>query len=810
MLGSLFQDVHFTVRMFRSNPGFCIGGVLVLGLGIGGDTAIFGIINAVVLRPLPFADSDRIVSIVRQYRAGTDRAVSVPQVLLWRDQSQVFSAVAAYDVLGGGYNLVVPGAPPERIHGYHVSASFFDVLGVQPALGRTFAPGEDRAGGEKRVILSHGLWQHRFGGDPQILGRRLVMSGETYTVIGVAPPGIAFPSNAELWTPLELPASSTEPASYLFAIARLRPGITLPRARAQLDPMTRAIAPASEGDDKAGAALVPLHDQQVGGIRASLFLLLAMVSVVLLIACANVANLLLARSAIRRKEMALRIALGASPARIIRQLLTEGIALSFFGSMLGVLLASGIIPAVQKWGPAGLPRWTEIDFDGRVFLFAILLAVPTGIAFSLAPALQVTRTGLNDSLKQAQNRITSGSKRLSLTLIMGEVALSEALLFGAVLFSISLLRTSGVNPGFQAPNILTMKLSLPPAKYSDSQQVNRDTHQMLERIAALPGVREAAVITSLPLESGPELPFAKEGQTGESDSSGKYRIVSPNYFQVMHIPLRAGRVFTDLDRDNTTPVVIISDAMARRYWPNQDPLGQRILIGKGMGSRFADQPRVVAGVVGSVKEDGLDRTASAAMYIPDRQAPKALMSLLLRNLPLVCVVKTNTAPQKLQQPVRQAVWAVDPQQPVSQLRTMEEVMSAWMAPRRFQAYVLCAFAALGLLLAAVGIYSVISSVVSQRTREVGIRMAIGARPSDVVRLVVGQALAPIVGGLILGLLLSFALGRWIASAYYGVSSFDMEILAAVLVVLTALSLGAVLVPTRRAIAIDPVRALRQE
>jgi putative ABC transport system permease protein len=810
MLASLLQDLRYTVRMFRSNPGFCIAGVLVLGLGIGGSTAIFGIINAVVLRPLPFAEPGRIVSIVRQYHAGTDQAVSVPQVLLWRDQGPVFSAVAAYDVLGGGYNLIVPGGQPEHIHGYHVSASFFDVLGVKPLLGRAFVPGEDRIGVEKRVILSHGLWLHRFGGEPRILGARLVMSSETYTVIGVMPPGIVFPPNAELWTPLELPASSTEPASYLFAIGRLRPGIALPRAQAELDPMTKAIAPVSEGDDKAGVALVLLHEQLVGGVRSSLFLLLGMVSFVLLIACGNVANLLLARSAVRSREMALRITLGASPVRIVRQLLTEGIALSLLGSILGLLLASAIIPAVQKWGPAGLPRWTEINIDDRVLLFAMLLAVPTGIAFSLAPALHVARAELNDSLKQAQNRVTSGSKRLSLTLIIAEVALSEALLFGAALFSISLLRTGAVDPGFYPANILTMKLSLPPAKYSDTQQVTRATHQMLERIAALPGVRAAATITSLPLESGPELPFAKEGRAGETDTSGKYRIVSSGYFQVVHVPLRSGRLFTDLDRDNTAPVVIIGDVMARRYWPNQDPIGQLILIGKDMGPRFTDQPRVVVGVVGSIKEDGLDRSAPPAMFIPDRQAPKALMSLLLRNLPLVCVVKTDVPPQKLTQPVRQAIWSVDPQQPVSQVRTMEEVMSARMAPRRFQAYVLCAFAALGLLLAALGIYSVVSSVVSQRSREVGIRMAIGAQPADVVRLVVGQAVRPIFTGLALGLLVSLALGRVIASAYYGVRALDLEILASVALALTTVALAAVFVPTRRAIAIDPVLALRQE
>jgi predicted permease len=378
------------------------------------------------------------------------------------------------------------------------------------------------------------------------------------------------------------------------------------------------------------------------------------------------------------------------------------------------------------------------------------------------------------------------------------------------MFSVSLFRTTAVDPGFHPSNLLTMKLSLPPTKYTETQQLTNVTHAMLNRIAALPGVSAAATITNLPLEAGPDLPFVREGQPGDSDTSAKYRVASPAYFRTVQVGLRTGRFFTDMDRENTTPVVIINDAMARQYWPNQNPIGQRIIIGKDMGPQFSDQPRLVIGVVGSIREDGLDRGAPPEMFIPDRQAPGPLMALLVRNLPIAVVIKTKVTPQRLIHAVQQAVWSVDPQQPLWQVRTMEQVMNAWMAPRKFQVFALCAFAALGLVLSGLGIYSVVSCAVSQRTRELGIRMAIGARPPDIGLLVLRQALQPVLMGILIGLVITLILGRGIASFCYGVADRDPKMLASISLTLILIAIAAVIVPARKAITIDPVVALRHE
>ncbi|MGO9272726.1 MAG: ABC transporter permease [Terriglobia bacterium] len=816
-MASLLQDFRYGFRMLFKNPGVTVVAVLALGLGIGANTAIFSVVNGVLLRPLTFPQPERIVQVFRHYGEGNDvPALSVPMILNFKAHGQVFDHLAAYQFLPVGFNLS-QGSEPERISGIHVSGQFFDVLGVKPVLGRAFLPEEDQPGGPQVAVLSNTLWRDRFGADPNLIGKTITLSQTSFTVIGIMPRDFEYPASVDLWAPLQLPSASRDPANLYNVIGRLRQGVTRPSAEAQLTLIENQFEKANPDQANSKAtALIPLQQVIVGDVRAILLVLLGAVGFVLLIACANVANLLLARATARRKEVAIRTAMGATRWRLIRQLLTESMLLGVAGGALGLLLAFWGIKLLLVLRPGNLPRLHEVSLDPRVLGFTLLISLATGILFGFAPALRISRTDLNASLKEGSRGSTQGRERnrLRSALVAGEIALSMVLLVGAVLLIQTFARLREVKPGFDPRHVLTFEMSL-PQKYGNPAGLAAFVRQVIERIQTVPGVQFAATVTSLPLQISPDLPFNIEGRPTQSpgDASGdcQYEVISADYFRAMGIPLVEGRYFTDNDRSESGWVVIINSTMAKQFWPNQDPIGQRLTIGKTMGPQWSDpSPREVVGVVGDVKDKSLDQPAPGEMFVPYTQVPAPIVAVTVQQIPQRWAVRTTGDPLSISGTVKAEVLAVDSSQPLAAVAPMEQLMSKSIAGNQFNMLLLGIFAALALLLAAVGIYGVMSYSVAQRAHDIGIRMALGARASDVLKLVVGQGMLLAAVGVAIGGAGALGLTRLMKSMLFGVSPGDPAAFVVVSLMLAAVALLASYLPARRATKVDPIVALRYE
>ena len=824
-MGTLAADLRYALRMLRKNAGFTTVAVAALALGIGANTAIFTVVNTVLLDPLPFPHPERLMKLGRRYSGNNQIGYSnsIPKYMAWR-HNQAFEAMTLYDFGTLGMNLGTS-IPPDQIKSTHVSSEYFHVFGVTPVLGRTFSAEEDLPKGPNAVVISYALWQSRFGGDRAIIGRTLLLNGAPYPVIGVLPPDFRPDPEADALLPIQADPSSTNQGHFLNVAGRLKPGITLAAAQAQMKAAGEQFRRANPKwmDPAESVAVVPMRDALVGDVRTALLVLAGAVALVLLIACANVANLLLARAAGRQRELAIRAAVGASRARVVRQMLTESVVLAGFGGVLGFALGAWGVRALLAQVPGNLPRLTDATgnpaaiplLDWRVTAFTVGTALLTGLLFGTFPALQSSRTNLASHLKESSSRSGTGLRhnRVRSLLVVTEVALALVLLVGAALLIRTFSGLQNANSGIDPRNILTLQTSLAGGNYATTAKVDIFTTQAIRRIEAIPGIEAAASAVGLPIEIGIDLPFSISGKPptrGDYSGDEQWRSVSPHYFQVFRIPLLRGRVFSETDTGNAGRAVIINEAMAKRYWKDEDPIGQVITIGKGLGPQFEDPPRQIIGIVGTVREGGLKNADVGVMYIPQSQIPDGLTALANTVLPLSWAVRTVAAPMSLRVPVEAGLRAVDGQIPVSRQRTMEQVISQTIARQNFNALLLSIFAGVALLLSAIGIYGVMSYSVQQRKQEIGIRMALGADRGGMLRMVLAQAMKLALAGVAAGLALAYGLSRLLGSLLYGVGANDPWTFAGVAVILSAVALAAALVPARRATAVDPAIALRYE
>jgi len=803
------QEVRLGARGLRKSPGFAVVAVATLALGIGANTAMFSVVNAVLLRPLPFREPDRLVtiwaSVPRRHRDQVP--TSLLDYLDWRRQATGFASLAAFTDL----TLNLGGAEhPEHLAAFEVSANLFPTLGVAPALGRNFQPDEDRRGGPRVVILGDRLWRRRFGADPGIVGKGVTLNGRGYTVVGVMPAGFEFPIQAEpgqLFVPLlqdDLALMWRREGREVFTLARLRPGGAVARARAEMATIARRLASQyPESNTGFGATVLPWREQLAGKSRLALLVLLGGVGFLLLIACANLANLFLTRAAARRRELAIRAALGASRLRLVRQLLVETLLVALAGGAAGVLLAAAGVRLATGWLPADIPRLGESRVDLGVLLFAAAQSLATGLLFGLQPAVRAARPVLADTLHDAA-RGSAGKRQRSAQklLVAAEVALALVLTTGAGLLLESFSHLLAVAPGFRAERLLAVPIDLARERYPRREQQRSFAAQLLERARQLPGASAAAVVFPLPLTSRVAFPIEVPGRPpAPGERLGAYfRAVSPGYFATMGIPVVSGRDFSGRDRGGTAPVAVVNRTMARRFWPGQSPLGERLTI----TDPVHDHERIAAeivGVVGDVQHAGLDAPAGSEMYLPFEQCPFLWMHL---------VVHTAVPPEALAAAVAGQVRALDPDTPVGAVATLDQMLARSLAPRRFQSLLLGAFALLAVALTAIGIWGVASSSVAQRRREMGIRMALGARPADLLWLVLSEGGRLGLAGVAAGVAGALALTRLLGGLLFGVTPTDPATFAGGAALVLAITLAASWFPARHAMGADPVAALRQE
>jgi len=817
---TLLQDIRYSFRMLRKSPSFTAVAVIALALGIGATSAIFSVVHAVLLRPLPFKEPSRLVRIWGKFDSyGIPKNwISQPELLDLNEQNQSFEDIAAYQ--SGGANLTDVG-DPVRVNTALVNASFFSILGVEPEKGRTFTEEEDQPGPDKVVLVSDALWRSRFGGDTALVGRTLGLSGNSYTVIGIMPPGFHFPDQEDLWIPLAInKANPSDRGNHgLQVVARLKPGVTPLQAQTDLTNISATLEqryPNNYANGGFGFYEVSMLDEIVGNIRPALYVLLGAVGFVLLIACANVANLLLARATAREKEVAVRAALGARRGRLIRQLLTESVMLAAIGTALGLVLAYFSVKLFALLGPRDIPRIEEIALDARVVGLSVLMAVITGVAFGLAPALQISNPSLHDSLKEGARGSTTGRQRLRAALVVSEVAIALVLLIGAGLMIKSFQRLLKINMGFRTERTLTMRLTLPSTRYKDNNQVISFYRQLLDKIKALPGVESAGSISHLPL-SGAYSSGTTAVERADSDEGLKSfrgvpfieadrRAVSSDFFKTLGIGLKTGRFLTEADNENAPPVAVVDEAFEKRFWPVSGAIGKRFV------NRFNDgkiEWGEVVGVVSHVNHYGIDEVKKYGLaqegreeiYFPHAQRPSNQMYLAIR---------TSVDPLSLTNAVRGEVLSLDPDEPIYEVKSMDQLASTSLAQRQLNMLLFASFSGIALILAAVGIYGVMSYSVTQRTHEIGIRMALGARQGNVLGLVVRQGMALALAGVVIGLGAAIALTRLMSSLLFGVSATDPLTFSAISVILTAVALVATFVPARRATRVDPMIALRYE
>jgi putative ABC transport system permease protein len=800
---TFLQDLRYGARMLVKQPGFTLIALLTLSIGIGANTAIFSVVNSLLLRPLPYSESEQLTWVWMDNRPEGIREdiTSWPNFEDWRAQNQSFQAMAG--VRDRRFNLTGAGEP-EELYGANVSPNFFELMRVSPARGRGFNADEEHEGRDQVVVIGHDLWQRRFGGDANIVGQTLSLSGQPHTIIGVMPPGFQFPNKTEVWKPLA-PDAQTRTARgsfWLPVIGRLKPGVTRAQAQTDMAGIAQRLEQQYPNTNTGfGVNVVLMHEQLVGKMRTALWVLLGAVGCVLLIACANVANLLLARAATRQKEVAIRAALGASRGRVVRQLLTESVLLAAAGGVLGLLLARWGLDALVAFAPSDLPRAESISIDRRVLFFTLGLSLLTGLVFGLAPALQSSKLGLGEVLKEGGRSSGGGGRHTRSVLVVAEIALALVLLVGAGLLLKSSWRLQQVNPGFNPERVLKVRLSLPPSKYPEGTNVVAFYQQLLERLRALPGVKAAGVTSSVLLyKVHNSAGISIEGRPAPSGGSRPelpLDSVSPSYFQVLGMQLIQGRNFTEQDKRDGLPVAIVNETMARRFWPDEDPIGKRFTFGYGPQARWL----TVVGVVRDSRRQGLDAPIRIESFLPYAQRPLRAMEVVLR---------TTDDPLTMARTVRSAVWSLDGDLPVSEIQTVEQMVGARVASRRFNLLLLGLFALVAVLLAAVGIYGVMSYSVTQRAHEIGIRMALGAQTRAVLSLVIGQGMRLALLGVGIGLAAAVGLTRLMAGLLFGVSATDPMTFGAIALLLVGIALLACYLPARRATKVDPMIALRCE
>jgi predicted permease len=815
------QDVKHSLRLFRQSPGFTIAAIAALTLGIGANTAIFSVVNAVLLKPVHFPDPDRIVMFLNTSPQGSFRGASPAKFQHWREQTSVVEDVAAYR--DGVVNLTAT-ALPEQLQLEQVSADYFRLFGAAAIRGRTFSREEDVPNGPRVVVISHGLWNRRFGGDPDIVGKTISLGGDPYEVIGVLSPQFDFRDFGlppDVFVPFQLDPNTVNQGHWFDAAGRLKPGVTLAQAQARLKLSGadyKRKFPQMLGNGQS-FTVEPIREAVVGNVRLSLLVLIGAVSFVLLIACANVANLLLARAVARKREIAIRAAIGAGRGRIVRQLLTESVLLSLTAAIAGTVVGIAGIRLLLNVNTANLPRvGTEgalVTADWRVLAFTIAAALATGILFGLIPALQSSRPDLSATLKESSGRGGTGFRhnKARTVLVVSEVALAMVLLVGSALLIRTSLAIGAVKPGFDATNVLTLRMSINGPQFAKSATVDRLLNDGIERLRAVPGVLAASAACCVPLEGGYGLAFKVMGRPltdGPFHGGGNWQTVSPGYFDVFRIPVVRGRTFTDRDNAAGPPVVVINEAMARRFWPKGDPMGDQLLIGKGrMPELEAEMPRQIIGIVGDVRADGLNNNPAPTMYVPQAQLTDAINALNTKITPMKWIVRTRGNPLQLSAAIQDAI-RERTGLPVTDVRTMDHVISRSTSRERFNMLLMTVFGSAALFLAAIGIYGLMAYSVQQRTQEIGIRLALGAGTGNVRKMVVLQGMRLAVVGVAVGIAAALGLTRLLSTFLFGVKDKDPAVFTFVAILLTLVSLLAVWLPARRATRIDPVIALRCE
>ena len=812
----LLRDLRYALRQLRKSPGFTLTVVLTLALGIGANAAIFTVVNAVLLKPLNYPDADRIVQFLTTYSGGSGSVASIPKFYNWQQQTTIFKEVAAYDFAGPGFNLT--GGRPEQVHGLHVTEGYFRLFGAPVMLGRTFTPQEDTPNGGKVVVLSYGLWQGKFGGDPKIVGSSLSLGNESYTIVGVLAKSFQSDPEAEIWLPFQFDPNSANQGDYFSVAGKLKAGVTLAQANAQMEVASQQFHrdwPASSEK----FSVEPLRDTIVGSVRSSLLVLLGAVGLVLLIACASVANLLLARATGRKREFAIRSALGAGRARILRQLLTESVLLSVAGGVFRLLLGYEGVRILLAVSPAGLPRIGEngaaVGIDWRVLTFTLAVSLFTGILFGLFPAMSASRLDLNSALKDTSNRSGTGfrqSKARSL-LVISEVSLAMVLLIGSALLIRTFIALRAVNPGIDTHNVLTLQMSLTGDRFQKTAGVAQLSREGRERLNAIPGVEASASACCLPLGGTFSLPFiivgrplGKETQTGVVG----WMNASPGYFRVLKTPILLGRDFSDSDIAGAPGVVLINQAMAKQFWPKENPVGQQMILGADLGPQFEEPARHIVGVVSDIHDSALNRDPRPMMVVPEAQVTDGMTAINAGIGPVDWIVRTHGDPHQVIAAVTEQLRLASGGFPVAHVRLMDEIVVLSTARDSFNMLLLTIFGAVALLLAAIGIYGLMAYSVEQRRQEMGIRLALGADRNTIRNLVVWHGMRLAIAGAILGILAAFGLTRLIASFLFGVTSWDPIVFCTVPVILTAVALFAVWLPATRASRLDPMQALRAE
>jgi putative ABC transport system permease protein len=801
---TLWQDVRYAVRMLAKNPGFSAIAILTLALGIGANTAIFSVVDAVLLRPLPFRNPERLVWMHGRFSLSDQAAVSPADFLVYRGQNSTFEHLDALFMATNLSNLAGVDRPQQAKAGI-VTNGFFETLGLRPLLGRTFLPSDEQTKEPQVVVLGHRLWQERFGADPGVVGKSLRLDGKEKTVVGVLPVDVPLLLDADLWlpAPYENEGMHSHRGHFLALVGLLKPGVTLGQAQADMDGIAARLEKEfPETNTTWGLRLVPLHTELVGDVRPALLVILGTVGLVLLIACANIASLLLARNSVRAREIAIRTALGAGRSRLIRQMLTESVLLAFAGAAAGILLANGGVQLLKQLGPESLPRLNEVSVSGPVLAFTAVLAIVTGILFGLGPALQATRRDLTVSLKEGGAAGQSRSKhRAHDVLVVAEVTLSLVVLIASGLLLNSFWRLIHVPPGFDPSHVMTAQISLVEENYKQDSQRATFFGQLQARIEALPGVEAAGFISELPLSGQANDTFFTIAEHPPADArehnDADFREVAGDYFRAMRMPLLTGREFTPADAASNK-VMIINEPLAKRYFPGESPIGKHLQILRGDGESVSWE---IVGIVGGVKHFSLQENLRSQMFFPYAQATSATMNLTVRS---------SGNPLGLAAAVRGILRGMDPEQAVSAFRAMDDVVSTTTAGSRFNAILLGAFGGIALLLTATGIFGVLSYLVTHRTREIGLRVALGAQPRDVLRVIVGHGMRLALIGVAIGLAGAFVLTRWMSSFLFDVKPTDPLTFAAVVFLLAATAFLACYLPARRAMRVDPMVALRYE
>jgi putative ABC transport system permease protein len=804
--------------MLAKSPAFTFAAISALALGIGVNTAIFSVVNAVLLKPLTYPDPDRMVQFLSTSPDGNSPGASITKFHNWQQQTSVLQDVAAYDFGGPGFNLT--GTVPEQVHGIHVTHDYFALFGAPIQLGRTFTPEEDLPNGGRVVVLSNGFWKRKFGGNPQIVGTSISLGGDPNTIVGVLGPNFETDPVSDMWLPFQFDPNSQNQGHFFLAAGRLKPGITIDQANAQLKLAAKQfLRRYPDYNPSNGFAVQPLRDFIVSDVRSSLFVLLGAVGFVLLIACANVANLLLVRATGRKREFAIRIALGARRAHIIRQLLTESILLSLTGGILGLILGYAGVRWLLAINPGNIPRIGEtgagVGIDWRVLAFTLVVSLVTGILFGLFPAIGASHPDLNSTLKESSNRAGTGfrqNKARSL-LVISEVSLALILLVGAALLIRTFVALRTVDPGFNPHNVLTMYMSLTGDRFEKTAGVAQLARLGRERLNAIPGVEASASTCCLPLEGGFGLPFivvgrplGKEQQTGGAG----WMSTSPQYFDVFRVPILRGRDFTDNDTGSAPGVVLINQSMAKKYWPKENPVGQQLIIGKGVGPQFDEPARQIIGVVGDIRDGGLNRDPRPLMIVPQAQVTDGMTALNAGIGPVAWLVRTRSDPRQLANAITEQLRQASNGFPVARVRPMEEVVVQSTAREDFNMLLLTIFGTAALVLAAIGIYGLMAYSAQQRTQEMGIRMALGADRSKIRSLVVWHGMRLALAGIVVGIAAAFALAHLIASFLFGVKWWDPIVFITVPIILSVTALLAVWIPAQRASRLDPMKALRTE